>query len=119
MQNCRNNNPYMRRANCGCGNNNNSCNSNSCMANNDGRNLSMSAPVYRERSGCSDRDDALDGMSIAMAYVPWQSWRHIYEAGKGFHRGTIFEELDLPFKGKGGCNALMKCQIPNLAEKIS
>ena len=80
----------MRRANCGCGNNNNSCNSNSCMANNDGRNLSMSAPVYRERSGCSDRDDALDGMSIAMAYVPWQ---------------TIFEELDLPFKGKGGCNA--------------
>ena len=62
MQNCRNNNPYMRRANCGCGNNNNSCNSNSCMANNDGRNPSMSAPVYRERSGCSDRDDALDGM---------------------------------------------------------
>ena len=58
MQNCRNNNPYMRRANCGYGNNNNSCNSNSCMANNDGRNLSMSAPVYRERSGCSDRDDA-------------------------------------------------------------
>ena len=37
MQNCRNNNPYMRRANCGCGNNNNSCNSNSCMANNDGK----------------------------------------------------------------------------------
>ena len=29
----------------------------------------------------------------------------IYEAGKGFHRGTIFEELDLPFKGKGGCDA--------------
>ena len=77
MQNCRNNNPYMRRANCGCGNNNNSCNSNSCMANNDGRNPSMAVPVYRERSGCSDRDDALDGMPIAMAYVPWQSWRHI------------------------------------------
>lgn len=69
MQNCRNNNPYMRRANCGCGNNNNSCNSNSCMANNDGRNPSMAVPVYRERSGCSDRDDALDGMPIAMAYV--------------------------------------------------
>lgn len=42
---------------------------------------------------------------LQWAYVPWQSWRHIYEAGKGFHRGTIFEELDLPFKGKGGCNA--------------
>lgn len=45
MQNCEIINPYMRRANCGCGNNNNSCNSNSCMANNDGRNPSMSAPV--------------------------------------------------------------------------
>ena len=117
MQNCRNNNPYMRRANCGCGNNNNSCNSNSCMANNDGRNPSMSAPVYRERSGCAEfhqdacdtcikmRKDPLSQFPLAMAYVPWQSWRHIYEAGKGFHRGTIFEELDLPFKGKGGCNA--------------
>ena len=30
----------------------------------------------------------------------WQSWRHIYEAGKGFHRGTIFEELDLRLRGK-------------------
>ena len=91
MQNCRNNNPYMRRANCGCGNNNNSCNSNSCMANNDGRNLSMSAPVYRERSGCSDRDDALDGMPIAMAYVPWQSLRHINEAtDEPYSKSLIF-----------------------------
>ena len=53
----------------------------------------------------NDLDVATGTMPIAMAYVPWQSWRHIYEAGKGFHRGTIFEELDLPFKGKGGCNA--------------
>ena len=51
------------------------------------------------------RKDPLSQFPLAMAYVPWQSWRHIYEAGKGFHRGTIFEELDLPFKGKGGCNA--------------
>ena len=102
MQNCRNNNPYMRRANCGCGNNNNSCNSNSCMANNDGRNLSMSAPVYRERSGCSDRDDALDGMPIAMAYVPWQEWREICDLEKALCQGTIFQELNLEFLGRKG-----------------
>ena len=100
MQNCRNNNPYMRRANCGCGNNNNNCNSNSYMANNDGRNLSMSAPVYRERSGCSDRDDALDGMPIAMAYVPWQSWRHIYEAGKDSTEEPYSKSLIFRLRGK-------------------
>ena len=105
MQNCRNSNPYMRRANCGCSNN--SCNSNNspCMSTNDGRNQSIAAAVYRERSGCCDRDDVLDGMPIAMAYVPWQNWNHIYESGKGFQRGTIFEELDLPFRGRGGCNS--------------
>ena len=56
---------------------------------------------------CADQEmySHLKHLVPAMAYVPWQSWRHIYEAGKGFHRGTIFEELDLPFKGKGGCNA--------------
>ncbi len=54
-------------------------------------------PYQRER-------DILRGMPIAMAYVPWQEWRNIYEIQKGFRRGTIFEELDKPFQGKGGCN---------------
>ncbi len=47
--------------------------------------------------------DELNGMPIAMAYVPWQEWRNLYEAEKGFHIGTIFEELDKPFRGMGGC----------------
>ena len=38
-------------------------------------------------------------MPIAMAYVPRQSWQKIYENDKGFMRGTIFEQLDKPFKG--------------------
>lgn len=46
--------------------------------------------------------DELDGMPIAMAYVPWQAWRNLYEVEKGFSRGTIFEELDKPFRGTGG-----------------
>ena len=51
---------------------------------------------------CCDREDSLDGMPLAMAYVPWQRWRNLYDSNKGFHRGTIFQELDKPFCGKGG-----------------
>lgn len=47
--------------------------------------------------------DELRSMPLAMAYVPWQQWCDIYEAEKGFSRGTIFCELDKPFKGIGGC----------------
>ena len=45
--------------------------------------------------------ECLTDMPLAMAYVPWQEWRAIYEVDKGFHCGTIFEELTKPFKG--GC----------------
>lgn len=36
---------------------------------------------------------------IAMAYVPWQSFKDIYEPAKALMKGTIFKELDLPFTG--------------------
>lgn len=41
----------------------------------------------------------LDGLPLAMAYVPMQKWRELYEPEMGFSRGTIFKELDLPFLG--------------------
>ena len=47
------------------------------------------------------RDNWCD-MSLAMAYVPWQTWCDIYDAEKGFQCGTIFQELNMPFLGKGG-----------------
>ena len=47
---------------------------------------------------CDNRNEK----SLAMAYVPWQVWRDIYEVEKGFHCGTIFQELNMPFLGKGG-----------------
>lgn len=50
----------------------------------------------------SDSYDALAGMPLAMAYVPWQMWRRIYDAEKALCQGTIFEELDKPFRGIGG-----------------
>ena len=51
-----------------------------------------------------DCTENLSEMPLAMAYVPWQKWQNIYEICKGFHRGTIFSELDKPFLGRGGCN---------------
>lgn len=53
---------------------------------------------------CSVREtiEGLSDMLLAMAYVPWQCWDKIYDADKGFCRGTIFKELDKPFEAKGG-----------------
>lgn len=49
----------------------------------------------------STADNCIDNMPLAMAYVPMQRWQKIYEDSKAIMRGTIFEELDLPFKGAG------------------
>lgn len=57
----------------------------------------------RQMNHCCDRNDALEGMPLAMAYVPWQMWRNLYDVEKGFACGTIFEELNKPFRGAGGC----------------
>jgi len=48
------------------------------------------------------KKDPLAGMPLAMAYVPWQCWNETYKPAEGWHRGTIFPELDLPFLGAGG-----------------
>lgn len=37
---------------------------------------------------------------IGMAYVPMQKWEQLYEPPVGFHRATIFQQLDLPFLGE-------------------
>ncbi len=52
---------------------------------------------------CTDRNDPLAGMAIAMAYVPWQFMHETYEPDKALQYGTIFPELNKPFYGKGGC----------------
>lgn len=50
---------------------------------------------------CEQPDSALPKeMPIAMLYVPYQSWRKIYDTQVGLERGTIFEELDKPFIGE-------------------
>lgn len=52
-----------------------------------------------EKSCVGDIED----MPIAMAYVPWQQWRKIYEPKDALKRGTIFKELDLPFEAAKEC----------------
>lgn len=45
---------------------------------------------------------------VGMAYVPMQEFTDLYEIEKGFHRGTVFAQLDYPFlvgfcAGRCGC----------------
>ncbi len=65
----------------------------------------MNMPARNERScGCNSNsaciDDPLSGLPVAMAYVPWQTWKDLYEIDKALEVGTIFEELDKPFLGR-------------------
>lgn len=45
----------------------------------------------------------IEDMPLAMAYVPWQQWRKIYEPKEALKRGTLFKELDLPFEVAKEC----------------
>lgn len=42
---------------------------------------------------------SLDDLPLAMSYVPIQKWNSTYPLSMALDRGTIFPELDLPFKG--------------------
>ena len=67
------------------------------------RNNGMTYHSYRQTMPCARTSDEHMSKVLAMAYVRWQEWQKIYDAEKGFCRGTIFQELDLPFCGVGGC----------------
>lgn len=85
MPNYRSNmNDYGRRQNCGC--------------------TPPQAPYanYRQPNECSDHDDVLDGLALAMAYVPWQNWECPFEIENVLCHGTIFPQLDKPFCRIGG-----------------
>ena len=52
--------------------------------------------------GC-DKETALTGLPLAMAYVPWQSYCNVYPLAQALRNGTVFRELDLEFAGRR-CN---------------
>ena len=46
-------------------------------------------------------DNNFDDFPVAMAYVPWQKFERLYDdLEKGYKNGTVFPELDKPFKGR-------------------
>lgn len=49
--------------------------------------------------GCraENREQGVDCMPVGMGYVPWQQFRDVLDGRSGLARGTIFQELDLPF----------------------
>ena len=75
----------------------------SCGCQQEQRQASAERRTMRDTPRCDEQKkcDSLSEMPLAMAYVPWQEWRAIYDVEKGFRCGTIFEELNKPFKG--GC----------------
>ncbi|MEG1448681.1 MAG: spore coat associated protein CotJA [Oscillospiraceae bacterium] len=44
--------------------------------------------------------DLKQPVSLAMAYVKWQTFGDVYDPQLAFTRGTIFPALDLPFIGE-------------------
>lgn len=43
---------------------------------------------------------ALHDVVLAMAYVPDQCWGDLYDETVALGRGTLFPDLDKPFKGR-------------------
>lgn len=48
-----------------------------------------------------NRNEYFDKFPVAMAYVPWQQLTNVFEnLEEAFRIGTIFPELEKPFKGR-------------------
>lgn len=53
-----------------------------------------------ETAPCRYKENAnygVRGRALGIAYSPIQEWTRLYDPEKGLSRGTLFEELDLPF----------------------
>ena len=53
---------------------------------------------------CGERYDmsSCQDFALAMAYVPWQHFEHVYEPDRALQVGTIFPEINKPFYGRKG-----------------
>ena len=86
-------------------NNNINYNDNSCRDNENYNNDYIdSASCPCQNSDCQPGDTPVDGMIIAMSYVPWQQWNNIYNSEEAFNRGTIFASLYKPWIGRSISN---------------
>ena len=44
--------------------------------------------------------DHVDKMNPAMAFVPWQKWGELFDMCDAFECGTIFKDLNKPWRGR-------------------
>lgn len=49
------------------------------------------------------QNENIEDMPLAMAYVPYQQWKDLYDPSEALKRGTIFKALDLPFECAKEC----------------
>ena len=81
--------------NMGCGTN--SAGRNSC------NNVCGYTPLRRNargvQCGTDNHHSHNTSQHLAMVYSPYQEWKDIYCADKALMNGTLFAELDKPFKG--------------------
>lgn len=60
---------------------------------------------YSPQTSCSRDNRSLEGLPLAMAYVPMQYFKSVYNLDEALQQGTIFPELNKPFMGwNGGCH---------------
>ncbi len=60
------------------------------------------------RAGVGFNPSVVDGLPLAMAYVPRQKWRNAYSPEEALCRGTMFAELDMPFYPPRVCGGMKK-----------
>lgn len=53
----------------------------------------------RNCTQCSQDKENCKDWTIAMAYVPWQNMEQLNEPAQALRTGTLFPELEKPFRG--------------------
>lgn len=66
--------------------------------------MPMQTPFFQQAQYfCPDTSPGgMEQYPVGMGYILWQQWQQTYPLERGFQRGTIFPDLDLPFM-RGGC----------------
>ena len=57
---------------------------------------------YPAPEPCAKTPRQTDNFALAMAYVPMQKFKNLYELDEGLQHGTIFPELNKPCMGWNG-----------------
>lgn len=57
------------------------------------------APVINQVPERPGTPDCIMGYPLAMVYAPEQRFENLYECEQWLEKGTIFQDLDFPFRG--------------------